>query len=186
MKMKLCPTGWVPFNGMARRPWLEFWGLIFTIIVWITGCILLTISCFTYSTTDDTQYIQTAFADYSIDKDTLCLINENREVFFVYNYIHYEGTFEDPGRLCNGELFTLYVDSENNIINMSDSAGHLYVSPLLEREAYRRSQMVAIIALPSALLLTTGYLILLLCIGHNPEKYPNWLVRLVFEEGIFR
>lgn len=185
MMNRICHFDWEPFNGMAHRPWLLFWGLIFTITVWAVGCILLAISCFTYSTADDTQYIQTAFADYSIDKDTLYLINENREAFSVCYYIYYEGTFEDPGRLCNGELFTLCVDSENNIINMSDSAGHSYISPQLEREAYRRSQVGAIIGLPCALVFTTGYFILALCIGRNPEKYPDWLIRVVLEERIF-
>lgn len=186
MKMKLCPTDWVPFNGMARRPWLEFWGLIFTFIVWIAGCILLTISCFTYSTADNTQYIQTDFADYSVDKDTLYLINDDQEVFSVPHYIHYDGIFEDPGRLCNGELFTLYVDSENNIKSMSNTAGYSFISFQSELEAYRRSQTGAIVLLPCLLLLTTGYFVLALFISKNPERFPNWVIRLVFEEGIFR
>ena len=182
---RILHSDWEPFNGMAKQPWLMFWGLMFAILAWMAGCILLTISCFSYASVSNTQCIQTSFVDYSVDDDTLNLIGNDNEVYSVLYFQHYNGIFDNPKQLCNEELFTLYIDNRNDIKSLYDFSGIAYISFESEREAYRSSQIGAMILLPCILILTTGYFILAVCIGKNPEKYPNWLIKLVFAEKIF-
>jgi len=171
---------WEPFNGMARRPWLEFWGLILSIAAFATVFVL---SIFAYCHTDsdvETRLVQTHFTACAEEKGGLHLSAADGKTYTIENHTYYNGRFDQPESLCSGERYTIWVDNDGNICAMKDPEDRNLITAHSYQEAKRNSQKQGIALGGILLLLTVAYFVLALVVSRNSEWYPAWLVKLLF------
>jgi len=171
---------WEPFNGMAHRPWLTFFGLIFCIIAWMAGLFICIFSGYHFSSENKTTRIETSFVAYETSENELRLSTPTGETYIIHSYNHYNGSFDNPALLCNGDTYTIQVTDAGRICSMINSSGNHIITFTSAREAYRDSQRVAIVLMAAILLLTIAYFVLALVVSKNSEWYPVWLVKLLF------
>lgn len=171
---------WDPFNGMAHRPWLMFFGLIFSIIAWIAGLLLCIFAGCNICFENETTLVETSFVAYETTKNELYLSAPTGETYIINSYNHYNGYFDNPASLCEGNTYTIWVTGAGYICSMTDSAGNHIITFESEREGYRNSQRFAIVLMAVMLLLTITYFVLALVVSKNTEWYPAWLVKLLF------
>lgn len=165
---------------MAKRPWLMFFGLIFSILVWLAGLILLGISGYTPSSEENTTLVETIFSSYTVDEMELHLHTPSNEIYKINFYQYHGGIFDAPSILCIGDPYKLQVNDGGTIKAMQDVDGEQLITFESEREAYRSSQRLAYLLLPIILILNIVFLILALVVSRNPEWYPAWLVKILF------
>ena len=77
---------WEPFNGMAHRPWLMFFGLIFCIITWAAGLFLCIFSGYNVTSENETTLVETSFVAYETSKDELHLSAPTGETYIKTSY----------------------------------------------------------------------------------------------------
>lgn len=171
---------WEPFNGMAHRPWLMFFGQIICILIWLAGLILLGVSSYTPSSEANTILLETQFSSYSVDGRELHLHTSDGETYKINVYQFYEGLFDDPAFLCNGNTYQIWIADQGYIDVMESTEGHQYITFESEREAYRRSNKGTDVLLFVLLLLNILFFVLALVVSRNPEWYPNWLIKMLF------
>ena len=171
---------WEPFNGMAHRPWLMFFGLIFCIIGWATLLFLCIFSGYNVPIENETTLVETSFIAYETSKDELHLSATTGETYIINFYNHYNGYFDNPAFLCNGETYCIQVTNAGYIRSMTNSTGNHIITFESEREAYRNSQRIAVVLMSVILLLTITHFVLALVVSKNSEWYPAWLVKLLF------
>lgn len=171
---------WEPFNGMAHRPWLMFIGLILTIIAWTAMLFMCIFSGNMITLESETTLIQTNFIAYSTSRNDLHLSSSTGKTYSIHSYAHYNGYFDDPSLLCDGEIYNIWVTKAGHICAMTNSSGEQLVSFEAEREAYRNSQRDAIVIMATMLILNIAYFSLALIVSKNPLRYPSWLVKLLF------
>lgn len=171
---------WEPFNGMAHRPWLMFFGHIICIFIWLAGLILLCISSYSPSPEANTTLLETQFSSCSVDGRELHLHTTDGETYKINVYQFYNGIFDDPAFLCNGDTYRIWITGHGYIDAMESTEGQPYITFESEREAYRRSNMGADVLLFIILLLNITFFVLALVVSRNPEWYPPWLVKILF------
>ena len=171
---------WEPFNGMAHRPWLMFFGQIICITIWLAGIILLCISSYTPSSEANTTLLETQFSSYSVNGQELHLHTPEVETYKINVYQFYDGLFGDPSFLCNGSTYRIWITNHGYIGAMENTDGQQYITFESEREAYRRSNMGAVVLLLIILLLNIAFFVLALVVSRNPEWYPAWLIKMLF------
>lgn len=171
---------WEPFNGMAHRPWLMFFGLILCIIAWVAGLFLCVFAGYNISSENETTLVETSFVAYEISKNELQLSAPTGETYIINFYNYYNGYFDNPAFLCDGDTYTIWISNAGYICSMTNSAGKHIITFESEREAYRNSQRIAVVLMAVILLLTITYFVLALVVSKNSERYPAWLVKLLF------
>ena len=171
---------WEPFNGIAHRPWLMFFGLIFCIIAWAAGLFLCIFSGYNVTSENETTLVKTSFVAYETSKDELHLSAPTGEIYIINSYTYYNGNFDNPTFLCNGETYCIRVSNAGYIYSMTNSTGNHLITFESEREAYRNSQRVAVVLMAVMLLLTIAHFVLALVVSKNSEWYPTWLVKILF------
>ena len=171
---------WEPFNGMAHRPWLMFFGLIFSIIAWVTGLLLCTFAGYNIISESETTMVETRFVTYKPSGNELHLSTPMGESFIINFYKYYNGRFDNPVSLCDGETYTIWVTKAGHICSMTNSSDNHIITFESEREAYRNSQRGAVVLMAVILFLTITYFVLALVVSKNAEWYPAWLVKLLF------
>ena len=171
---------WEPFNGMAHRPWLMFLGLIFCIIGWAAGLFLCIFSGYNVTSENETTLVETSFVAYETSKYELHLSAPTGETYIINFYTYYNGNFDNPTFLCNGEAYCIRVSNAGYIYSMTNSTGNHLITFESEREAYRNSQRVAVVLMAVMLLLTIAHFVLALVVSKNSEWYPTWLVKILF------
>jgi uncharacterized membrane protein len=171
---------WKPFNGMAHRPWLMFFGLIFCIIAWAAGLFLCIFAGYNVTSENETTLVKTSFVAYETSKDELRLSATTGETYIISSYNYYNGYFDNPTFLCNGETYCIRVTNAGYICSMINSKGNQIITFESEREAYRSSQRMAVVLMALILLLTIIYFVTALVVSKNSEWYPTWLVKLLF------
>ncbi len=174
---------WEPFNGMAHRPWLMFFGLIFSIIAWAAGLLLCIFAGHNITSENETTMVETSFAAYEISTNELHLSTPTGETYIVNSYNYYNGYFDNPASLCNADTYTIWVTEAGYICAMTNSTGNHIITFESEREAYRNSQKIAIVLMAIMLFLTVAFFVLALVVSKNSEWYPAWLVKLLFAEA---
>ena len=103
------------------------------------------------------------------------------KILFIGNsYTYYNGNFDNPTFLCNGETYCIRVSNAGYIYSMTNSTGNHLITFESEREAYRNSQRVAVVLMAVMLLLTIAHFVLALVVSKNSEWYPTWLVKILF------
>lgn len=171
---------WEPFNGMAPRPWLTFWGLILSIAAFAT-VFVLTIFAYCHTDSDvETKLVQTYFTACTEEKDELHLSAADGETYTIENYKYFGGRFDQPEFLCSGERYTIWADGSGNIRAMKDLEGQNLITAHTQQEAERKSQGQAVVLGGILLLLLTAYFVVALVVSKNSERYPTWLVKLLF------
>ena len=171
---------WEPFNGMAHRPWLMFFGLIFCIIAWAAGLFLCIFFGYNVTSENETTLVETSFVAYETSKDELHLYTPTGETYIINSNNYYNGCFDNPTFLCNGETYYIRVSNAGYIYSMTNSTGDHIITFESECEAYRNSQRIAVVLMAVILLLTITYFVLALVVSKNSEWYPIWLVKLLF------
>jgi len=171
---------WEPFNGMAHRPWLMFFGLLLSIIAWTTMLFICIFVGYTITPENETTLVETSFTAYTANKNELHLSTTTGKTYTVYSYDYYDGYFDNPSLLCDGDTYTIWVTEMGHICAMNDSTGHHIITFESEREAYRDSQRIAVVLMGIILFLTTTFFVLALVVSKNSEWYPTWLVKLLF------
>ena len=94
---------WEPFNGIAHRPWLMFFGLIFCIIAWAAGLFLCIFSGYNVTSENETTLVETSFVAYETSKDELHLSTPTGETYIINSYTYYNGNFDNPMLIALGE-----------------------------------------------------------------------------------
>ena len=79
---------WEPFNGMAHRPWLMFFGLIFSIIAWVTGLLLCTFAGYNIISESETTMVETSFVTYKPSGNELHLSTNITMVALIIQYLY--------------------------------------------------------------------------------------------------
>ena len=171
---------WEPFNGIAHRPWLMFWGLIFSIIAWVAGLFLCIFAGYNITSENETTLVVTSFVTYETSKNKLHLSAPTGEAYIINSYNYYNGYFDNPAFLCDGETYTIWISNAGYIRSMTDSTGNHIITFESEREAYRNSQRIAVVLMTVILLMTITYFVLALVVSKNSEWYPAWLVKMLF------
>ena len=171
---------WEPFNGIPHRPWLMFFGLIFSIIAWVAMLILCIFAGYNTTSENETTMIKTSFVAYETSRSELHLSTPTGKTYIVNSYNYYNGYFDNPVSFCDEETYTIWVTEAGYICAMTNSTGNHIITFESEREAYRNSQRVAIALMAVILLLTITYFVLALVVSKNSEWYPAWLVKLLF------
>ncbi len=171
---------WKPFNGMAHRPWLMFFGLILSIIAWATMLLLCIYVGYNITPENETTLVETSFIAYVTNKNELHLSANTGETYNIHSYNYYNGYFDNPASLCDGETYTIWVTEEGYIRAMNDSTGQHIITFESEREAYRNSQKIAVVLMAVILFLNITFFVLALVVSKNSEWYPVWLAKLLF------
>ena len=171
---------WKPFNGMAHRPWLMFFGLIFSMIAWAAGLLLCIFAGYDITSENETKLVETSFVAYETRKNELLLSAPTGETYIINSYNYYNGYFDNPAFLCDGETYTIWISNAGYICSMTNSTGNHIITFESEREAYRNSQRIAVVVLSVMLFLTVTFFVLALIVSKNSERYPSWLVKLLF------
>ena len=171
---------WEPFNGMAHRPWLMFWGLILCIIAWSAGIVLCIAAGYNITSEAETTLVETSFTTYTAEKSELHLSATDGKTYTIHYYKHYNGIFHDPSFLCNGDSYALQVSDGGHIKAMNNSEKQQIITFESEREAYRNSQKIAVVLMAIILFLTIAFFTLALVVSKNSERFPLWLVKLLF------
>lgn len=174
---------WEPFNGMAHRPWLMFWGLIFCIIAWGAGLFLCIFAGYNSTSENETTLVETCFVACKTSKNELHLSAPTGETYIINSYNYYNGYFDNPAFLCDGETYTIWITNAGYIRSMTNSTGNHIITFESEREAYRNSQRVAVVLMAVILLLTIAYFVLALVVSKNSEWYPAWLAKMLFSNA---
>ncbi len=174
---------WEPFNGLTRRPWLMFFGLIFCIIVWAAALLLCIFSGYHITSENETTRVETSFAAYETNKNELQLSAPTGETYVIDFYNHYNGRFDDPAFLCDGDTYTVWITGAGNIRAMADSAGNHIITFESEREAYRNNQRIAVVLMAVILFLTVAYFVLALVVSESSASVwcPEWLIKLLYK-----
>lgn len=171
---------WAPFNGMAHRPWLMFWGLILCIAAWAAGLGLCIAAGYNTASETEATLVETSFTTYTAAKGELHLSAADGKTYTISYYKHYNGIFHNPSFLCSGDSYTIWVSDGGYMKAMNDSAGQQIITFESEREAYRNSQKPAVVLMTIVLFLTIAFFVLALVVSKNPEWYPRWLVKFLF------
>lgn len=171
---------WEPFNGMAHRPWLMFWGLILSVVLWTVMLLLCVFAGFDITSEEETTFVEAGFTAYTEEKSELHLCATNGKTYTILYYKYYDGIFDNPSYLCNGDSYTLWINDGGYIQAMNDASGQQMIDFESERQAYRSSQRIAVVLMAVFLLLTTAFFALVWVVSKNPEWYPAWLVKLLF------
>ena len=90
---------WEPFNGMAHRPWLMFFGLILCIIAWVAVLFLCVFAGYNISSENETTLVETSFIAYETSKNELHLSAPTGETYIINFYNYYNGYFDNPAFL---------------------------------------------------------------------------------------
>lgn len=175
--------GWEPFNGMAHRPWLMFIGLILSIIAWAVMLGLCIISGYNITQENETMLVETSFTTYTAENRELHLSSTDGKRYIILCYKHYNGLFDNPSFLCNGDSYTVWVSNGGYICAMKDAKGQQLITFESEREAYRNSQKLGVVLMAAILFLTVTSFVLALVVSRNSEWYPRWLVHLLFAKA---
>lgn len=171
---------WEPFNGMAHRPWLMFFGQIFCIIAWTVGLLLSIIAGYNITSENEATLVETSFVAYETRKNELYLSALTGETYIINSYNYYNGYFDNPQLLCNGDTYTIWVSEAGYICSMTNSIGKHIITFESEREAYRNSQRIAVVLMAVMLFSTVTFFVFALVVSKNFERYPAWLVKLLF------
>ena len=174
---------WEPFNGMAHRPWLMFFGLILCIIAWVAVLFLCVFAGYNISSENETTLVETSFIAYETSKNELHLSAPTGETYIINFYNYYNGYFDNPAFLCDGDTYTIWISNAGYIRSMTNSIGQHIITFESEREAYRNSQRIAVVLMAVILLLIITYFVLALVVSKNSEWYPAWLVKLLFAKA---
>ena len=129
---------------------------------------------------DETTIIETDFIGYTTSKNDLYLSTNAGETYTILFHNYYNGRFDNPASLCDGNSYTIWVTGRGIINAMSDSTGRQIITFESEREAYRNSQRMAVVSLSVALFLNISYFVLSLVVSKRSEWYPEWFVKLLF------
>ncbi len=177
---KMFNIDWEPFNGMAHRPWLMFFGLIFCIIAWVAGLFLCIFAGYSVTSENETTLVETSFVAFETINNELHLSVPTGETYIINSYNYYDGHFDNPAFLCDGDSYIIWVTKGGFICAMTNSEGNHIITFESEREAYRNSQRVAVVLMAVILILTITYFVLALVVSKNSEWYPAWLVKILF------
>lgn len=147
---------------------------------WAAGLFLCIFSGCSIASEDETTLVETSFAAYETRNHELRLFTPAGETYIIEFYDDYNGCFDNPAFLCDGNPYTVRVTSAGYICSLTNPAGEHIITVESQHEAYRNSQRAAVVLLAAMLLLTAAFFALALVVSNNPERYPAWLVKLLF------
>ena len=174
---------WEPFNGMSTRPWGNFFAYIITILLATAIMIFFTISSYHVATEETTCLVETEFCTVTMERRELHLVTPTDDTYKINVYQYYDGLFDDLTFLCDGGTYRIWVDDHGYIMAMENAEGQSLITFESERESYRKSNHGADVMLFVFWLVIVMAFILSWIVSKNPERYPEWLIKILFYSG---